>query len=70
MWPTQEWTLRTPHVDRPTWWIPRGRYLCIWRNPTLGCDLLFDTRLLHPNTPHRVTTAITVQASRHAHRRR
>jgi hypothetical protein len=67
-WPTAEWMLRTPQVDRQTWWLPKGRHRCIWRDPGLRCDVLFDTRMLYPTTPHQVATAITLQAYRHRHR--
>ncbi len=66
VWPTPEWALRTPHVDRPARWIPRNRSLCIWRSPAMNCDLLLDVRLLYPATAQRLTTAIAVLASRYA----
>ncbi|WP_232425142.1 serine/threonine-protein kinase [Pseudofrankia inefficax] len=69
-WPTPQWTVRTPHVDRQTWWLPNDRYRCIWRNPAIRCDVLFDTRMLYPTSPHQVATAIGLQAHRHAGRRR
>gem|GEM_PF-1953614 len=69
IWPTPEWALRTPHLDRPTWWIPRNRNLCIWRNAAMHCDVLVDVRMLYPATAHRLTTAIAVLASRHANHR-
>lgn len=69
VWPTPEWALRTPDLDRPARWIPRNRTLCIWRNPAMRCDVLLDVRMLYPATSHRLTTAIAVLASRHAYHR-
>jgi len=66
VWPTPEWSLRTPHLDRPARWIPRTHTLCVWRSPGLHCDVLLDVHLLYPATAHRLTTAIAVLASRHA----
>ncbi|MBX6390944.1 MAG: serine/threonine protein kinase [Frankia sp.] len=69
VWPGPEWVLRTPHVDRHPWWMPRTPLRCIWRHPGRGCDVLLDIRLLHPTPAHQVSTALAVQAARYAPRR-